>query len=840
MICIDRMENITIGRLMDNRTMKVEFDISRWLRDFPQLRDYHIEVVSPAGVEYIAGNVERDRDIITWVITDSDTAAAGRGSYKIVGLGENGERKSSETGILKVTDSMPGFTAGEAPEPMRPYVDEIIDAANRAEAALEKAPRISESGTWMVWDAAAGEYADTGEPSRGEAGPEGPIGPAGVIGPVGPEGPEGPRGPAGSMVIALNETGDNAYTIDKTYREIEGAYEAGVMLWVYYHAKGYGDALLPLVRALRRGDGYDWFEFQGEARFADAFSKDKRTIAFVKLTKSGSGMSITVSEYFKQLDNPLTFRNKSDNSVIASYTGAIDRTIMIPDDAHIKEIAGGSGGGGGNFRVTMTSSGAKHHVDKTYAQIREALESGKSVELYYAATKMIYGFAEASVEGDKPVYVFRTIFRPPYPNSYGVTRFAYVYEDDSAYEGEQRTGKLVMNVNGEEHEYWGGANVTVDIDTAKGAVMSVNGVKPDEAGDVDITEVAKAQVTWENIPDKPFGYVGGTVLKKIEERFIPDTIARTADIPDVSGFAEKSEVEELSKKRLYVEIVHDGKYTFTSNVTAAELIEAVKNKVDIYGYFYRSPSLAPWRLYYTTYGEKEGDDINTFVMLSAYATAGSGSPGDYAEIRILLNDRVDVHYQTIHPAYLPNPQALVINANGQKVYYDGSTKVNIDIPEPTKSLSWNAITDKPFGEEGMVLDTTVTIEEDETEASIPDVVKLEDGKTYTVTWNGAAYECVAAAAELEGVPFVWLGDFGTISGGESTGEPFLIGAMPEEYVNILGWGAYIAVLDGSTQVTMKIEAADGTIKTLDAKYLPMDAIDARINEKLGVIENGTY
>ena len=120
MICIDRIENITIGRLLDNETARFEFDLSRWMRDYPALVSYHIEVISPAGVEYIAGKVERDDDILAWTITSADTAAAGRGSFRIVGLGPDGERKSSETGVLKVINSMPEFAAGEAPKPKNP------------------------------------------------------------------------------------------------------------------------------------------------------------------------------------------------------------------------------------------------------------------------------------------------------------------------------------------------------------------------------------------------------------------------------------------------------------------------------------------------------------------------------------------------------------------------------------------------------------------------------------------------------------------------------------------------------------------------------------------------
>lgn len=79
-------------------------------------------------------------------------------------------------------------------------------------------PRIGGAGTWEVWDAAAGAYADAGvsaqgpkgdkgeQGAQGTAGPRGPQGPkgdagepgaTGATGPQGPQGPAGPQGPKG-------------------------------------------------------------------------------------------------------------------------------------------------------------------------------------------------------------------------------------------------------------------------------------------------------------------------------------------------------------------------------------------------------------------------------------------------------------------------------------------------------------------------------------------------------------------------------------------------------------------------------------------------------------------
>lgn len=50
---------------------------------------------------------------------------------------------------------------------------------------------------------------------------------------------------------------------------------------------------------------------------------------------------------------------------------------------------------------------------------------------------------------------------------------------------------------------------------------------------------------------------------------------------------------------------------------------------------------------------------------------------------------------------------------------------------------------------------------------------LEAGKTYTVTWDGTAYECVCTALDADGTTAYFLGNL-MVVGGEDSGEPFVI------------------------------------------------------------------
>lgn len=77
-------------------------------------------------------------------------------------------------------------------------VAEAKRAAEGADAAASHQPRIGGSGTWEVWDAAAGAYVDTGVAAQGPKGDKGEQGAQGAAGPRGEQGPKGDAGEKGA------------------------------------------------------------------------------------------------------------------------------------------------------------------------------------------------------------------------------------------------------------------------------------------------------------------------------------------------------------------------------------------------------------------------------------------------------------------------------------------------------------------------------------------------------------------------------------------------------------------------------------------------------------------
>jgi len=100
--------------------------------------------------------------------------------------------------MIITLDNMKGLAAEMATthEEAKNLINELDNAADEVEQAVEEAnhvaeklPYIGSNENWYMWDDEAGEFVDSGSPSRGEQG---------LPGETGERGPEGPPGPAGS------------------------------------------------------------------------------------------------------------------------------------------------------------------------------------------------------------------------------------------------------------------------------------------------------------------------------------------------------------------------------------------------------------------------------------------------------------------------------------------------------------------------------------------------------------------------------------------------------------------------------------------------------------------
>lgn len=95
---------------------------------------------------------------------------------------------------------------------------------------------------------------------------------------------------------------------------------------------------------------------------------------------------------------------------------------------------------------------------------------------------------------------------------------------------------------------------------------------------------------------------------------------------------------------------------------------------------------------------------------------------------------------------------------------------------------------------------------------------LMEGGTYTVTWNGEAYECTGRMFVDGEAPMVVLGNLDLMLGTGSTDEPFMIAAAPPEYAQQGMYGVAMSFL-GETEVTISLEGDVEEPHELDGKFI---------------------
>ena len=149
------------------------------------------------------------------------------------------------------------------------------------------------------------------------------------------------------------------------------------------------------------------------------------------------------------------------------------------------------------------------------------------------------------------------------------------------------------------------------------------------------------------------------------------------------------------------------------------------------------------------------------------------------------------------------------------------------IEDGISNVSYDDLKDKPFYTEravGTVLPETNIIPNSDMQATIgTKLSRMFAGETYTVNWNGTSYECVCSEMTEAGTAIAVLGNLGLLTGGEDTGEPFIVmAASPDwnEAVSAMGGYAVVYALDGSTIATLSIEGLTEIAHTLDPSYVP--------------------
>lgn len=158
---------ILLGKQGENLARRVQFDISRWISTFGMGTVQLLHQRSGDEAPYPVA-VEQDGTLAIWKVSSADTARPGGGHCELRYYVDETLAKS-ETWMTKVLPAL-GDASETPPEAQQGWVDQVLQAGAAAVEAAEKAETAAvrqpypnaETGTWWVWDAESGAYADTG------------------------------------------------------------------------------------------------------------------------------------------------------------------------------------------------------------------------------------------------------------------------------------------------------------------------------------------------------------------------------------------------------------------------------------------------------------------------------------------------------------------------------------------------------------------------------------------------------------------------------------------------------------------------------------------------------
>lgn len=196
----DPRKPIPIGVQGENDARTVVFDISRWIEDYGNGTALLVHQ-RPGDAEPYPVTTAQKAGTVEWTVQQADIIAGAPGraqlSYQV---GDNIVARSPIY-LTIAADEITNTTLADY-DPAESWLNAILgavqeagditndvqaakNAAAQAAASAKKAeeysgkPPVITNDIWYTWDADAGEYKSTGEPSRGPAGPQGEKGDTG-------------------------------------------------------------------------------------------------------------------------------------------------------------------------------------------------------------------------------------------------------------------------------------------------------------------------------------------------------------------------------------------------------------------------------------------------------------------------------------------------------------------------------------------------------------------------------------------------------------------------------------------------------------------------------------
>lgn len=135
---IGRLTRLVLGMEGESNARPIEINMADWLEDWPDAA-VGLLLMRPGEETFYPASTNMDGNVMRYVPTRADVEIPGEGLAQIVLTDANDVELRSRVVKTVVEASLPGSVAGVPEEPMRPFVDQVLDAAARAEQAAKDA-----------------------------------------------------------------------------------------------------------------------------------------------------------------------------------------------------------------------------------------------------------------------------------------------------------------------------------------------------------------------------------------------------------------------------------------------------------------------------------------------------------------------------------------------------------------------------------------------------------------------------------------------------------------------------------------------------------------------------
>lgn len=135
---IGQLTRLTLGFEGESNARPIEIDMTDWLEDWPGAA-VGLLLMRPGEENFYPAATTMQAGVMRYVPTRADVEIPGEGLAQIVLTDANDVELRSRVVKTVVEASLPGSVAGTPEDPMQPFVDQVLDAAARADQAAKDA-----------------------------------------------------------------------------------------------------------------------------------------------------------------------------------------------------------------------------------------------------------------------------------------------------------------------------------------------------------------------------------------------------------------------------------------------------------------------------------------------------------------------------------------------------------------------------------------------------------------------------------------------------------------------------------------------------------------------------